>query len=83
MLDRTKPYCQECLPHAARFQIKYVSTDNPSHCMWHSLQQVLPNLRLLCLDVVHLAMVYEHATWRKKTPGSRFLRSVMRRSALI
>jgi hypothetical protein len=32
---------------------------------------------MLCLDTVHLAMVYEYSTWHKKTPGSRFLRRIM------
>ena len=32
---------------------------------------------MLCLDIVHLAMVYEYATWHKRTEGSSFLRLIM------
>ena len=32
---------------------------------------------MLCLDTVHLAMVYEYATWHKRTEGSTFLRMIM------
>jgi hypothetical protein len=32
---------------------------------------------MLCLDTVHLAMVYEYATWHKRTEGSAFLRLIM------
>ena len=34
---------------------------------------------MLCLDTVHLAMVYEYATWHKRTEGSTFLRMIMRK----
>jgi hypothetical protein len=29
------------------------------------------------LDPVHLPIVYEYASWRKRTPGSLFLRIIM------
>ena len=38
-----------------------------------------PNFQLLSLDPTHLAMVYEYATLRKKTPGSHLLRAIMKR----
>ena len=31
---------------------------------------------MLCLGTVHLAMVYEYATWLKRTEGSIFLRMI-------
>ncbi|CAE8731500.1 unnamed protein product [Polarella glacialis] len=31
----------------------------------------------LALDPVHLPIVYEYSTWRKRTPGSIFLRTIM------
>ena len=54
---------ETALPEDGRAQVIYVSTDDPSMSMLTSLKTILPNLRMLCLDATHLAMVYEYATW--------------------
>jgi hypothetical protein len=51
------------LPEAGRAQVLYVSTDDPSPALFTSLKEVFPNLKTLCLDATHIAMVYEYATW--------------------
>ena len=57
--------------------MKYVFSDEPSHRLWTALREVFPMLRILALDPVHLPLVYEYATWRKRTTGSRLLRVIM------
>ena len=42
-----------------------------------SCRALMPSLEIMCLDPVHLAMVYEYATWHKRTAGSSFLREIM------
>ena len=39
--------------------------------MWTALKKVLPNLRTLCLDLTHLPMVFEYASWRSAQAASR------------
>jgi hypothetical protein len=51
------------LPVDGRAQVLYVSTDDPCPALFNNLKEVFPNLRTLCLDATHLAMVYEYATW--------------------
>jgi hypothetical protein len=41
------------------------------------LQEIFPNIQTLALDPIHLAIVYEYATWRKRTDGSCMLRQCM------
>jgi hypothetical protein len=53
----------ECLPPEGKEQVRFVSTDDPSATLFHSLKTIFPNLVALCLDSTHLAMVYEYATW--------------------
>ena len=60
-----------------REQVKYIFTDDPSHALWAELQLIFPALQILALDTVHLPFVYEYATWRKKTAGSRMLRTIV------
>lgn len=67
------------LPNEARRQVKHVATDNASPKLWAALRTLLPQLRTLTLDTVHLAMVYEYATFRRRTAGSTFLRAILAR----
>ncbi len=68
---------QTSLPAEARPQVKYIACDNPTPVLWHHLVDVFPNLHIMSLDPVHLAIIYEYATWRKRTAGSSLLRRVM------
>ncbi len=58
-------------------EVQHLSIDDPSQKLLASIQAVCPNICSMCLDPVHLAIVYEYATWRKRTRGSTFLRRVM------
>ena len=63
------------LPAGGLQQTVAVSTDDPR--LLSALQNVLPNLRPLCLDPVHLWMSFEYGTFRKRTLASRTLRLMM------
>ena len=65
------------LPAEALGQVRYVFVDDPSQALFQELRQTCPSLQLLALDPPHLAIVYEYATWRKRTPGSHLLRRIM------
>lgn len=67
------------VPADALQQVKYVATGNASPRLWAALRTVFTELRVLTLDAVHLAMVYEYATYRRRTAGSAFLRAVLAR----
>lgn len=54
-----------------RDQVTSVASDQPSGSLFAALQTAFPNLALLSLDPVHLAMVYEQCHYRKSTAGSR------------
>ena len=58
-------------------QIRYVATDQPSPKLHQWLAKRCPNLVCLCLDRIHLAIVYEYAQWNKKTAGSKMLRTLL------
>ncbi len=62
-------------------QVRFVSSDDPSALLFDGLRGILPNLEILSLDPTHLAMVYEYATWRRKTDGSKLLRRIMAKFA--
>jgi hypothetical protein len=72
-------HCQEKITPAACAQVQHVDADNPSGRMWAALRGLFPQLITLSLDTVHLAMAYEFSTYRRRTPGSRFLRLIMSR----
>jgi len=57
---------QNCLPQRGRDQVKHISSDDPSSAMHQALKQVFPNMQMLCLDPVHLAIVYEYSTWKRR-----------------
>ena len=68
---------QRSLSTSSRLQVRYVMSDSPSVKLLKALQPVFPNLKGLALDPVHLAIVYEYAQWRKRTPGSKLLRQLL------
>jgi hypothetical protein len=45
-------------------QVKYISVDNPSAKLINELTPSMPNLSVMALDPVHLAIAYEYSTWR-------------------
>ena len=57
--------------------MKYVSVDNPSAHLVEELGRICPNLQVVALDPIHLAMTWEYASSRKRTPGSKALRRVL------
>ena len=63
--------------YQALSQVRYIATDCPSAKLFHELKDICPNLCCLSLDPVHLAIVYEYAHWKKKTPGSKLLRRLL------
>lgn len=67
----------DSLPSSSHRQVRYVMSDSPSVKLLQALQRVFPHLQGLALDPVHLAIVYEYAQWRKRTPGSKLLRQVL------
>lgn len=77
------PKIRECLAKVfstqALSQVRYLATDNPFPKLFRELADVCPNLRCLCLDPVHLAIVYEYAQWGKKTAGSKILRCLLQK----
>ena len=65
------------LPSGALGQVKCIATDAPSAHLFQILQESMPQLQTMCLDPVHLAMKYEYATGRNRTPGSSALRACL------
>ena len=57
--------------------VRHIASDNPSQKMLLELRKILPNLEGLSLDPIHVAMHYEDAFGRRRTQGSRLLRSLM------
>ena len=45
----------EAAPADSRVDTYHISTDNPSHKLAHSLHNVLPNLKLLSIEAIHLS----------------------------
>ncbi|CAE6972000.1 unnamed protein product [Symbiodinium sp. CCMP2592] len=69
----------EKLPTAGLQQVRCMSVDNPSAKLWKGLRCICPNLQILCLDPVHLAMTCEYASSRKRTAMSRTLRAILQK----
>ena len=69
----------EHIPLEYRQQVLHVASDDPSSRMFEALREQLPNLQVLSLDPLHLVFTYEQAHWKKRTPGSVFLRKVLAR----
>ena len=60
-------------------QVKFLSSDSPSSKLFLAVKTICPNLVRVSLDPVHLAIVYEHAQWGKRSPGSKVLRRLLRK----
>ncbi|CAE7313439.1 unnamed protein product, partial [Symbiodinium microadriaticum] len=69
----------EKLPAAGLQQVRCVTVDNPSGKLWKGLRCICPNLQILCLDPVHLAMTCEYASSRKRTAMSKTLRAILQK----
>ena len=67
----------EALSPEERAQVRSISTDQPSQALLEELRVCFPNLLVLALDPVHLAITYEMCHFRKKTPGSKQLRVLL------
>ena len=65
------------VPRNVLEQVRHIATDDPSEALLTRLREHLPNLRFLSLDPVHLVIVYAAAHFRKRTPGQRYLRTIM------
>ena len=65
------------LSYTALSQVRFIATDCPSSKLFRELKGICPNLCCLSLDPVHLAIVYEYAHWKKRTPGSKVLRRLL------
>jgi hypothetical protein len=59
-----------------RAQVEWLATDCPSGSLFAELSEVLPSLRAVYLDEVHLCIVWQIAFWRKSSPGQQALRRV-------
>jgi len=57
--------------------VRSMSVDHPTPVLFQALRGTCPNLQILALDPTHLAMVYEHCHYRKRTRGSRALRILL------
>jgi len=57
--------------------VRSMSVDNPTPVLFQTLRGVCPQLEILALDPAHLATVYEHCHYRRRTPGSRALRILL------
>ena len=60
-------------------QCRSVATDCPSGKLFEALADVMPHLKNMSLDPVHLVIVYVRSHGNKATDGSRFLRAIMNR----
>ena len=67
------------LPASGLRQVRCVAVDNPSTRLWQSLRHICPNLQVLALDPVHLAMTCEYASGRKRTALTKTLRLILRK----
>jgi len=70
---------RDALSESQRSLVTSVTTDWPTHAHVVALSAVLPNLRVLALDPVHAAFKYEDTFGRRRTPGSRALRGMLRK----
>ena len=68
---------EQAFSESQLLMMKYVASDSPSPKLHKELKRVCPNMEAMCLDPVHLAIVYEYAQWNKKTTGSKTLRRLL------
>ena len=69
----------QTLPRSSLPLVRSVRTDDPSRSLVTALKAVLPELQVVALDPVHIAMRYEAAFAGKRSPGSKTLRYILRR----
>ena len=74
---------RSALSDTALSQIQFLCQDCPTLKLYKRMKALCPNLKCLCLDPNHLAIVYEYAQWGKRTQGSKCLRSLLRKVAVI
>ena len=65
------------IPARGLAQVQHVSVDNPSSKLFQEFRLICPNLQIMTLDSVHLAMTWEYASSRKRTAGSKTLRKIL------
>ena len=58
---------RSALSDGAFLQIQFLCTDSPTSKLYKRRQALCPNLRCLCLDPIHLAIVYEYVRTMGKT----------------
>ena len=58
-------------------QVEFVTVDNPSRHYLLSLKNICPNLQVMALDPVHLAMPCEYASSRKRTQATKTLHCIL------
>ena len=68
---------ETCVSQTERHLVEWIVVDNASNALLQCLLKSFPNLKGITTDTVHLAMKYETATGRYRTPGSSFLRRAL------
>ena len=71
-----------CTP-SQLLQIVHFAFDTPSKKLYDALKAACANFVYLSLCVPHLAFVYEAANWEKSSPGSLFLRCILKKVTSI
>ena len=61
--------------------VRHITTDDPSVRLLTKLQEICPSIQAISLDPMHIAYVYEAPAYRRRTPGSAFLRKILARTA--
>ena len=59
IVDIVSSALAESLPVEGLVQVECVASDSASTKLYTALRRVMPNLQCLCLDPIHLAIVYE------------------------
>ena len=67
----------DVIPARGLAQVQHVSVDNPSSKLFQEFRLICPNLQIMTLNPVHLAMTWEYASSRKRTAGSKTLRKIL------
>ena len=63
--------------------VEYIATDSPSAKFYSLAKYTCPNLKGMMLDPIHLAIVYEYGHWNKRTPGSKTLRGILKKTCAV
>ena len=75
--------CKRTSPVNSWSLFNNVATDSPSGKFFSEMLMICPNIRSMMLDPVHLAIVYEYGFWNKKSPGSKQLRKLLRKTTAL